>query len=441
LSVRRFRHLLFVASAAACLGSTQSEAQQIGTAPRGALFGASTDSSSRTTVDVTLALTQARDSESPAALGSGVPQDGPQSGGHSSMALANAEFARRRRTFDLNGTAFSAVRYFQSVDRVSVAGTNASVAGTLRMPKRATLVMTQGAEYSPSYLFRLFPAVAPPEVGASVPSAPDYRVDETSSYALNSQVRFDIGSSRGHRLHLTAERTATDFRGVSQRPDLDVVAGGAGWSRGLGRTATVSAEYQVRRGEFLGSGGTVTDQRLRVGWQFTPALSLTRRATFRFALSPSALAIPETIVTAPATGTLFRLEGEANVVYPLSRSWSAGGTYRRGVEYIAALREPVFRDSVSLDVAGLVSGRIDVSASAGSAVGQSAFNQGGQYFDTYSGTVRGRYSVSRSLALYGEYLYYYYNFHELDLASGLSPRFEQHGVRVGLMVWGRPLGR
>ena len=55
---------------------------------------------------------------------------------------------------------------------------------------------------------------------------------------------------------------------------------------------------------------------------------------------------------------------------------------------------------------------------------------------------RGRYSVARSVALYVEYLYYYYNLHgQTALAPDLPSVFEQHGVRVGLMLWARPVGR
>ena len=119
-----------------------------------------------------------------------------------------------------------------------------------------------------------------------------------------------------------------------------------------------------------------------------------------------------------------------------------GGSYRRGLEYVAVLLEPVFNDAARLTVRGLITERVDFSASAGYVVGASVLQGNNSRFDTYTGTVRGRYSVNRSFALYAEYLYYYYNLHgQAALAPGLPSVFEQHGIRLGLMVWTRPVSR
>jgi len=83
-----------------------------------------------------------------------------------------------------------------------------------------------------------------------------------------------------------------------------------------------------------------------------------------------------------------------------------------------------------------------VSASAGYVVGESVLQRDNGHFDTYTGTVRARYSVTRSFAVYGQYLYYYYNLRgQAALAPDLPKVFEQHGLRFGLMLWARPLSR
>jgi hypothetical protein len=95
-----------------------------------------------------------------------------------------------------------------------------------------------------------------------------------------------------------------------------------------------------------------------------------------------------------------------------------------------------------LELQGLMGRHVDVSASAGYVLGRSALSLDSQRFDAYTGTVRGRYAVARSVALYTEYLYYYYDLHRLQaLTLGLPPIYEQHGVRVGLMLWNRAVGR
>ena len=69
------------------------------------------------------------------------------------------------------------------------------------------------------------------------------------------------------------------------------------------------------------------------------------------------------------------MEGEATAEYPFLRSWSVGGSYRRGLEYIAVLREPVFADAARFELQGLVNQRVDVSASGGYVVGESVLQQ------------------------------------------------------------------
>jgi hypothetical protein len=429
------------AGVAALIGIPQIDAQDIAAEPRGGLFGATSSSASRTNLDLNVAVSQAYDSQPPPELFSRIRPGTPQSGGFSSMLIGSSDYVKKSPGFDLHGSAATAARYYQRLDQVSMVTGNAALGGMFRLASRTTLDVTQDAAYSPSYLYQLFPTVLPPEVGQSISAAPDYRVEETQSYSFDTRVKLSAGSPRQNRVELRAERNFTNFTERAQRPDLDVVGGAAKWAHGVGRTGSLFAEYEFRRGEF-GFGARTNDQRMRIGGEWSPALSRTRRASFHFAVAPSMIEIPASATNVIATGALFRVEGDVSVTYPFFRSWSAAGVYRRGVEYVAVLRDPAFRDAVRLELSGLVTDRVDVLATAGSSAGESALAQASQRYDAYTGTVRARYTVARSLALYGEYLYYYYRFHDLaGLAVGLPNRFEQHSLRAGLMLWARPVGR
>ena len=53
-----------------------------------------------------------------------------------------------------------------------------------------------------------------------------------------------------------------------------------------------------------------------------------------------------------------------------------------------------------------------------------------------------RYGLSRSLALYVQYVYYFYDFQQKTaLPGGLPPSLERNGIRVGVTVWASPLRR
>jgi hypothetical protein len=414
-------------------------AQVLTPPPRGSIFG--TERATRDRLDVTAALSEALDSEAPPELRSRIQQGSPQSGGFSSMLTAAADYDRSRRRGDVTAQLFTALQYYPRLDRVVPLTHSAGAGATLRFSTSTALELGQTADYSPSFLYRLFPSVSQPAAGDVAPPAPDYRVDESKSFSNGSLVTFRAGSARGTQLSLSAEHRATEFHGGIERPDLDTLGGRAKVARGVGRTGSFSVEYEYRTGEF-GYGAQATEQRLRFGANYSPALSTSRRAQFRFNLAPSAIEIPASATDVVATGTLYKMEGEASSEYPFLRSWSIGGSYRRGLEYIAAFRAPVFRDAARIELKGLARERVDLTASAGYVVGESVLQRDSQHFDTYTGTVRGRYSVTRSFAVYAEYLYYYYDLHgQTALAPDLPTVFEQHGVRVGLMLWARPFRR
>jgi hypothetical protein len=286
----------------------------------------------------------------------------------------------------------------------------------------------------------LFPVVAAPELGDAPTVAADYRVDQATSLSRATTIGLIIGSARATRVEFEAVREKTDFESAAQS-DLDLVTGHAKWSRGFGRTGVVSAAFEYRQGEF-GYGVKTKEGRLRVGAEYSPALSLSRRAQFRFNIAASTVDIPESASHTPVTGTVHKIEGDASVTYPFLLNWSIGGSYRRAVEQIAVLGAPVFSDAVRFGVAGRLSYRLDVSASAGYVSGASLLLQGNDRFDTYVGTTRARYSLTRSVAVFGEYLQYHYDLrHSVELAPNVPRVFEQRGVRMGVMLWARAMGR
>src|SRR5262249_44372683 len=154
-------------------------------------------------------------------------------------------------------------------------------------------------------------------------------------------------------------------------------------------------------------------------------------------------AVPDSVVasTSNRNARLYRLEGDARVEYGMGRSWRTTATYHRGAEYLAVLTEPVFSDSARVEVSGLLTRRLDVSAAGGYALARSALTPDAPGLRTDTGQLRVRYALKRSLAVYCQYLYYSYdNLREqLQLAPGLPPQFKQHEIRVGFMMFVRPL--
>jgi hypothetical protein len=130
-----------------------------------------------------------------------------------------------------------------------------------------------------------------------------------------------------------------------------------------------------------------------------------------------------------------RLSGQVTVGYEFARTWKAAAIYRRGIDYVAGLSEPISADRGTVSIEGLLGRRVDVFASAGYSNGQSALSFEGSTFDTYTGEVRLRYALTRTFAAYVEYLYYFYDSRgSTPIAPGISSGLERKGVRTGLML-------
>ena len=102
---------------------------------------------------------------------------------------------------------------------------------------------------------------------------------------------------------------------------------------------------------------------------------------------------------------------------------------------MADLSTPVFADSFSADLNGLLTPRMDLSAGVGYSTGQSTSVVNASTFDTYTASVRVRHALTRAWAVYAQYLYYFYDFGRAQVPIGVPSSMERNGVRVGITVW------
>jgi hypothetical protein len=350
------------------------------------------------------------------------------------MLAASAEYARDRRSAQLFGTALTYFRYIHPLERIEAGPQSAHLGAGIRLPKQGTLQITQAAAYSPSYLYQLFSIGAPVAPGAAIPVNPEYPTDQTESYSYDTRMSAAFGSPYGTRLTTSAEYSRTDFsnRAVA-RPNLAEYAAGARVSRSVSRTAALSAGYEYSAGEF-GLGGLMKAHQVTLGVEYSPALSVTRRASFRLDVSPS-LFVPGGVEP-----RRYALQGEASVDYPFLLKWRAEASYHRSLDYGAVPSEPVLADGAQVRLTGVIGRRIDVSGLAAYATAVSAISRNTRNLRTYTGEARIRYALTRGFAVYSEYLYYYYDLRgQARLAAGLPSVYEQHGIRVGFMVFSQPL--
>jgi len=127
---------------------------------------------------------------------------------------------------------------------------------------------------------------------------------------------------------------------------------------------------------------------------------------------------------------------EGEIGYPFGRSWHVKGNYRRGIEYVVDIPEPVYSNSVFVGLDGFLERRVNLSVAGGYSSGDSLMTQGVLAYDTYTANLRVRYGLTRQVGAYAEYLYYFYDFREGALAPlGIPPGLKRNGVRIGMTVW------
>jgi hypothetical protein len=102
---------------------------------------------------------------------------------------------------------------------------------------------------------------------------------------------------------------------------------------------------------------------------------------------------------------------------------------------VPGLPEPVFTRNFTARVAGMLTERLDALATIGYVEGQPAVGRG-LSFATYLESVRLSLALTATLAAYGVYMYYSYDFRNYQrLLPGAPPAFARTAARVGLTLF------
>jgi hypothetical protein len=427
-------------------GAAPAFSQATGSQPSpGGLFGGgNVDRRVHHKLDFSLSLVEANDSDTPAELRGIGPSDTLLSG-YSTMFMGNAEYHWDRSRVQVGATGASVLRRYNQLQGVRSVSASGGLGLSVRLGGRTTLLANQSAAYSPSYLYGLFPSDAVKDLGEAVPVAPDYAINDSESYFYDTTLTLTRGLTRRSRLSATGEFQYTDYlHETGTRRDLNSGGVHGEFSSNLARNTAVRVGYRYRTGKFGYATGAIatepgisaTEHGVDVGVEYSRPLSATRRMSFEFSFGSSIVNTPGSSVAETGTGPFYGLSGDLGVTWQFTRGWQTRATFRRGLEYVAQLSEPVFATGFSADVGGFIARRIDVLASVRYSRGASALNRDVLRFDTYGSDLRIRYALMRSLAAYGQYLYYFYDFTgNAQLPTGIPSGLERNGVRAGLTLW------
>jgi hypothetical protein len=429
----------FTCAALLAAGCLPAAAQTTGSSRpfRGALFGANRVDNATQRLDVSVSLLEAYDDDVFGTTGGGqVTPTTRQIGGFFSMLQPSFGYQFKGRRAQVGITEASALGYYPEVGEVRSISHTAGAGMSVQISGQTKLFVNGTAAYAPSYLFGLFPSTAAPVPGEAISAAPNYAVNDVESYAYGTTAVLSQGLSRRTTIAVGGDVSYTDFvHNTDVQRDLDSRGINTEVSyRGTRNTATRVRYHYLTGNLGYGVGTSTVENGLDIGMSYSRPLSATRRALLSFSVGSSSVMTDGSPASVEIPNRLYRATAEAMFGYQFA-VWEARGSYRRGLEFVPGLVQPVFTNGVTADLTGLVTRRVDLALSAGYSEGASALARNAMNFDTYRASVRMQLALARSAAIHAEYLYYFYNFHgDIALPFGASPRLQRNGVRVGLRL-------
>lgn len=403
---------------------------------RMALFGAQRSEKVPQTLDVSAFLLEAYDDNLFATLGPADPNTKPVSGFYT-MLTPGVNYRLAHPRFQVGITEASALGYYPDVSQVKSISHNLGAGFSAQTGRGTTVLLNQTVAYSPSYLYGLFPKGSNVSPGDITPDAPNYAVNDVESYSYGTTATVSHGlSSRMTALAGGNYRYTNFTRETAAQQDLESEGLDGQLSYKQNRNLAFRFAYHYLTGN-VAYGGRVhaNENRVEGGISYSRPLSPSRSMTLAFNLGSSAVSSNDAPAELQVPDRLFRASADASIDYPFARSWRTHGAFRRGLEFIPGLAQPVYANGVMAGLEGLLHRRLEIGFAGGYSQGRSALTVAATQYDTYNASAYAQYALTSSTAIHVEYFYYSYDFvGDVLVISGGPQRLQRNGVRVGLRL-------
>jgi hypothetical protein len=359
-----------------------------------------------------------------------------QQNGFFGGGLISLNYNKPGRRYTFFADASAGVNYY-TYRNESAPGYQFAVGLTAMVTRRARLTANEMLTYSPDYRLSLFSSpldssvLADPYNGALT----DYDLYKSPSY--RSYTSISLARPIGRRLTLDVFYGLTQSVYSGEVVDYRTQYAGFRLTRQMTRNLGVHAGYSYYVADYpqnqlgLGSQGL---HNLDIGVDYSRALSVSRRTQFSFSTGSAVLASQGTSIESPessASNTTFYVLGSANLTHEMGRTWTAGLSFSRSVDFHEGFGEPFFSDSISAALTGLLTRRLHSSSYAATSFGNVGVGSGNRFNGFGASTGLG-YGLFRVLELFVDYVYYHYRF---DEQVAFDPRFpramNRQGIRFG----------
>jgi hypothetical protein len=428
------RHVWTLVVLAAVVFAARPASSQINGARYQPIFGAVVaDPSVRQTLDVSFDVAEAYDDNLLGEAGVFSSSSHQVSGLYSEFA-PQLNFQSHGQRAQGAVTATSNLRYYSRSGNTVLNSYSIGAGLNGHFSSRTTLSLNQSVTYSSSYLYGLFANLAPPRPGDVAPPAPDYALGSAAYHAYSTAIGFSRAITPRASVSATADFQYSDFsEGNPTYSDLRSYDAAGQYAYSLSRNTKMRVRYTYRHAEYS-RRLRPTEHDVDIGVDYSKPLSATRRTSLGFSLGPRMV---DTVGPGLglAGGQIYRMVGDAYVNHPISRTWDAQASYRRGMNFLEGLPAPVFSDGITVTSSGFLNRRTDLLFGAAYAGSNSVVGAQSPLV-SYTGNVRLRVALNRKWAAYAAYLFYKYDFsQQLLVPIGLPPHLTRNSVRVGVTAW------
>jgi opacity protein-like surface antigen len=290
--------------------------------------------------------------------------------------------------------------------------------------------LSAGAQgvYEPYSVQTMFPVLV--DVRGGVPAIDEDFASSTEHYiAYSSNVAYRHQLSRRTFVGLDAAYHVRE--GSALVPRFTYTDAGGGLTHNLTKDLSLRLGYRYATAQYgdVNNRSRPVDHVIDAGVDYKRALSRSRRTNVAFSTGASAA------TGRPGYETRLRAIGSADLTHEIGRTWLISVGYYRGVDYVESWPEPVFADTVTTGVNGLITRRVEFHASARAASGTGEFSSKGD-LRTYYGNAGVSYAVTRFISTGVTYAYYNHRFADsVLLAPGFPHHVNRESVRVYISLW------
>jgi hypothetical protein len=344
---------------------------------------------------------------------------------------ASLAYSLEGRRTTLSSSFGGSSRYYPSVSPGLIAGYQASVAATHRFNDRTTVGGGARITYVPFRLTGVFSGGSAVDDDGEVVPDLDLAAVRQAYWGRAASMSFSHtlsprASLTGGLTHRSSELAQSTQGLAHERADMSYRYS---VSKGLAVRAGYGYGYWHDSGQYRSN-----NHLLDAGLDFDRALSFSRRTTLSFSTGTTAIR--------RYGSHLYRATGSARLRHEMGRSWAATASYFRGLRYYESLSEPVFTNSISAALSGLITRRMQVSTTAWASIGDVGFSPHDKRFDTYAGLASVSYALFRHLSVSAHYARFHYRFDPaVPLPPGTPREIDRNSVRVLVNLWAPILQR